>query len=49
MLASAFHIRHLVAWVVAFAILGGLPKVVFLFFRRNGTPTRCPSPAAGSR
>jgi len=32
MLASAFHVGRLVTWVVVFALLGGLPKLVFLFF-----------------
>lgn len=32
MLASAFHVGRLVTWVVMFAVLGGLPKLAFLFF-----------------
>lgn len=31
MTASAFYVGRLVTWVVVFAILGGLPKLVFLF------------------
>ncbi len=29
-LPSAFHIGRLVTWAVVFAVLGGIPKVVFL-------------------
>ena len=31
MLASAFHVGRLVTWVGVFAVLGGIPKLVFLF------------------
>jgi hypothetical protein len=32
MLASPFYIGRLATWAVVFAVLGGIPKVVFLFF-----------------
>ena len=35
MLASAFHIGRLVTWVGVFAVLGGIPKLVFLFLPKE--------------
>ena len=31
MFASAFHVGRLVTWVGVFAVLGGIPKLLFLF------------------
>lgn len=35
MLASALHVGRLVTWAVAFALLGGLPKLAFLLLPKE--------------